>query len=107
MQNIDTQAHVLTELNIEVVFEELVKKIRTGAKRPDILATAEQTLQKVSNIWDPGIVYRWLPFVQSKTDLDKSIVHSNNPVILELGHSTRFVKEASSHQKARMVVFIL
>ena len=40
MQIRDTQALVITELNIEVVFEELVKKIRTYAKRQDILATA-------------------------------------------------------------------
>ncbi len=95
MININTTPCALTDLNIEVGFEELVKKIRTGTKRPDILATAEQTLQEVNNIWNPGIVYRWLPFGQSEAEPGKSIVHSNNPVILDLGHSARFTKEAS------------
>lgn len=96
MQNIDTQAHILTELNIEVHFEELVKKIQTGTKRPDILAIAEKTLDRVNNIWSPAIVYRWLPFEQSETKPVKSVIRSNNsPVILDLGHSSNFVKEAS------------
>jgi len=95
MDTINTTPCALIDLNIEVGFEELVKKIRTGTKRPDILATAEQTLHKVNNIWNPGIIYRWLPFEQSETEPGKSIVHSNNPVILDLGHSARFTREAS------------
>lgn len=95
MKNINTTPCALTDLNIEVGFEELVRKIRTGTKRPDILATAKQTLQNVSNIWNPGIVYRWLPFGQSKAEPGKSIIHSNNPISLDLGYSSRFTKKAS------------
>jgi len=96
MKKIDTQAHTLTELNIEVHFEELVKKIQTTTKRPEILATAEKTLHKVNNIWNPAIVYRWLPIEQSETEPGKSVIRSNNsPVTLDLGHSSNFVKEAS------------
>jgi len=94
MNSINTKPCVLTNLNIKVSFEELVRKIRTGTKRPDILATMEQTLQRVNNIWNPGIVYRWLPFGQDENDPGKSIVLGNKPVILDLGHSTRFVHRA-------------
>ncbi len=96
MQNINTQAQTLTELNIEINVEELVEKIQTGSKRPDILATAEKTLNRINNIWNPAIVYRWLPFELSETEPGKSIICSNkSPLILDLGHSSIFVREAN------------
>jgi len=94
MNTINTKPCLLTNLNIKVSFEELVQKIRTGTKRPDILATAKHTLQKVHDIWNPGIVYRWLPLEQGENDPKTSIVLGNNPVILNLGYSARFVENA-------------
>jgi len=95
MQNLNTQSYTLTDLNIGVSFEELVKKIMPGTNRPDILSIAEKTLRRVDRIWDPGIVYRWLPVEQSQTEATRSIIHSSNPVILDLGYSSRFVGGAS------------
>jgi len=96
MNIIETQPHVLTDLDIELDFEELTKKIRTGTTRPDILATAEKTLLRVNAIWNPAIVYRWLPNEQSKTEPGKTVIYSDdNPVTFDLGHSTRFIKNAS------------
>ncbi len=96
MQKIDTQPHTLTELNIEIDFEELAKKIQTGQKRKDILTTAEKTLTKVNNIWNPAIVYRWLHIDPSETQHGKSVIRSDNgPTVLNLGHSSTFIKDAS------------
>ncbi len=96
MNDIDSLPHVLTDLNIEVDFKELANKIQTSTKRPDILATAEKTLQRINNIWNPAIVYRWLPTDQSKAEPGRTVIYyCGDPVIFDLGHSTRFVKEAS------------
>ncbi len=128
MPNRDTQVQTLTDLNIEVHFEELAKKIQTGTKNPDLLATAEDTLKGVNNIWNPKIIYRWLPFEQSKTEPGKCVINSNSsPVVLDMGHSAKFIKAAryvlvaaysmgveienesrkSSENKAFLVSFIL
>ena len=96
MLSLDTQAHALTELNIEIGFPELEGKIQTSTKRPDILAIAEKTLSKVNNIWDPAIVYRWTYFEESGTAPGLSVIRSNDgPVTLDLGHSSTFMKKAS------------
>jgi len=93
---INTEPHILTDLNIEVDPEELIERIRTGTKKSDtLLATARDTLKKINNIWNPGITYRWFPFTQSETEPGKSTVQSSPPVILDLGHSANFVKAAS------------
>ncbi len=95
MQKIDSQPHALTDLNIEIDFEEFAKKIQTAQKREDILITAEKILLEVNNIWNPAIVYRWLPIDQSETQQGRSIIHSDNgPTILNLGHSSIFIKDA-------------
>lgn len=96
MYNFDTQPQALTELNIEISFPELEGKIQTGTKRPDILATAEKTLNRVNNIWDPAIVYRWLPFEQSDPASGLSVIRGNDgPITLDLGYSATFLKKAS------------
>ncbi len=95
MNNIKALPHVLTDLNIKISFEELAKKIQTGTQRPDILATAEKTLHGVNTIWNPAIVYRWLQTDQSTTEPGKTVIHNDNPVIFDLGHSTRFINKAS------------
>ncbi len=95
MKNIDTQPVLLTDLNIVIHFEELVKKIRTGTKRPDILAAAEKTLDRINASWNPAIVYRWLPIDQSATEPEKNLVQGDIPVTFDLGYSSRFIKEAS------------
>lgn len=94
MQNFDIQPQILTSLSIGIDFPELEGKIQTGTKRPDILATAKKTLHRVNSIWDPAIVYRWLPIEQSDTTPGQSLIRCNNgPVTLDLGYSSVFVKK--------------
>jgi len=96
MKKIATQPHTLTELNIEINFKELEKKIQTSQKREGILITAEKTLRRANNIWNPAIVYRWLPIDQSETQHGKSVIRCDNrPTVLNLGHSSIFIKDAS------------
>lgn len=95
MYNFDPQPQVLTVRNIEISLPELEEKIQTGTKRPDILATAEETLNRVNNIWDPAIVYRWLPFEQSDPASGLSVIRADDgPITLDLGHASTFVKKA-------------
>ena len=95
MQNIDTQPHILSQLDIQLDFDELAKKIQTSTTRPDLLATARETLHRVNNMWNPAVVYRWLPLEESQAEPEKIALSSDKPVTFDLGYSSIFVKEAS------------
>jgi hypothetical protein len=95
MSPIDTKPIVIKDLDIEVTAESLFKKIRTGTNRPDILATAEETLTKVNKIWRPGIVYRWLSVERNQATPGTITIHNSPQTTFDLGHSNRFVEEAS------------
>jgi len=93
MQYFDTQAQVFTDLNIEIDLTELAAKIQT--KRPNILTTAKKTLNSVKNIWDPALVYRWLPLEESDDASGRRVIYGNDgPVTLDLGYSSIFLKKA-------------
>lgn len=98
MTDIQTQPQTLTDLGIIIGFDELARKIRTGTKRPDILATASQILNQVANIWNPAIVYRWLRITPARGEVMQTLIHADTDglsVSLALGHSTCFVDQAS------------
>ncbi len=95
MQNLNTAPQALTDVKIEINLDELVAKLQTGSTRPEIVATAKTTLERVNNIWNPAIVYRWLPIKQSEKEPEKSVIQSDEPVDLDLGHSSIFIKDAS------------
>lgn len=95
IKTIDSQAHVLNKLNIEVRFEELANKISTAKARPEILAIAEETLGEVINCWNPAIVYRWLHFRQSKEKPGECRIYGENiTASLALGHCFAFIEDA-------------
>jgi hypothetical protein len=95
MEHLDTRSYTLENLNVQVTFDELCERIQTGTKRPDILATAEKTLHKVNNIWNPSIVYRWLKFGFRDSPAPQCCVYSGSgPVDFDLGHSALFLKGA-------------
>ncbi|MCP3889856.1 MAG: hypothetical protein GY702_13425 [Desulfobulbaceae bacterium] len=95
MQNLNTAPQALTDVKIEINLDELIAKLQTGSTRPEIVATAKTTLERVNNIWNPAIVYRWLPIKQSEKEPEKSVIQSDEPVDLDLGHSSIFIKDAS------------
>jgi len=97
MTHIDTAPQALTSLSITIDFADLVKKIRTGTPRPDILGTAEAALKQVDGIWTPAIVYRWLYITPDQGEPHGTVLHGDHDetsVTLNLGHSTRFIKQA-------------
>jgi len=97
MTHIETAPQTLTSISIAIEPEDLFKAIRTSKTRPDILATAEATLNKVTGTWDPAIVYRWLHSTPDQAEPHKTLLHGDydrNPVTLNLGHSTRFIRQA-------------
>jgi len=93
MDSIDNQPRVITDIGLQIDFTELIKKIRTSSQRPAILASAETTLNRVANCWNPAFVYRWLPVTTTKNG---SVTLSDNGtgVTFNLGYSARFVEPA-------------
>ena len=93
MDSIDSQPRVITDLDLHIDLTELIKKIRTSSQRPAILASAETTLTRVTNCWNPSFVYRWLPVTQVKTGT-VTLSDNGTAVTFTLGHSARFVEPA-------------
>lgn len=92
---IETEPILITDLDISIGFGELAGKIRTGTKRPDIMALAEKTLADVSKIWAPSIVYAWYPYSTSKRgEKGHFIPAKDHRVKLNLGHSSQFIEDA-------------
>lgn len=94
MDIIDSQPQVLTDLDMYIDFAELVKKIRTGSQRPAILASAEETLNRVAGCWNPAIVYRWLPIGPNGAGTT-TLQGDDCSATFNLGHSSCFIEPAS------------
>ncbi len=96
MEITDTQPRVLTHIEIDVGFQDLVPKIKTSGTRPEIAETAKRTLDIVKNMWQPAAVYRWVEFQQTQTDtMGRIIPNSDSHVDIDFGHSIRFLSHAT------------
>ena len=96
MKIIDPQPVVLSQLSVDVSFQDLVKEIKTSGNRPDMLETAEKTLSRAQNIWKPAAVYCWVEFQQTQTNtLGRIIQKGCGFVDIDFGYSIKFLTHAS------------
>jgi len=92
----DTQPHLLSHLNIDVTYQDLVKKIKTSSNVSEVLKAAEITLNKVKNIWKPAAVYRWFEFQRTGSDTTGQIIQNSCSLLnMDFGYSIKFLKHAS------------
>ena len=106
MTIIDPQPVVLSQLSVDVSFQDLVKEIKTSGNRPDMLETAERTLSRAQNIWKPAAVYRWVEFQQTQANTLGRIIQKGSGqkaneqngcgfVDIDFGYSIKFLTPAS------------
>ncbi len=91
--HIDEKPVIVTFPDLDITFGELSEKIKMSGNSPDILKSAEKTLQKARGIWQPKAVYRWVKI--KHLDKDSSAIRLESKNIrhdFDLGHSTRFLK---------------
>ncbi len=101
MKIIDPQPVVLSQLSVDVSFQDLVKEIKTSGNRPDMLETAKKTLSRAQNIWKPAAVYCWVEFQQTQTNNLGRIIQKGSGingcgfVDIDFGYSIKFLTPAS------------
>ncbi len=92
---IDDNPMVISFPDLDITPEELAEKIKMSVNLPGILKTAEKTLQKAREIWQPKAVYRWVYIVHTNKDIAAMRLQSKNINIeIDLGDSARFLKNA-------------
>lgn len=87
--------HVLSRLKIDVTSRDLARKIKTSGNRPKMLRTANRTLDKVKNIWNPSAIYCWCEFQLTKPETIRSIQNSDSFTEIDFGCSIKFLTNAS------------
>lgn len=91
----DTNPHGLTQLDIEVTYQDLLQQMKPSSRQPEIVTMAEETLDKVKNIWKPSAVYNWFEFQQMDTDTLGCIFQNTGSLrLMHFGHAIKFLKQA-------------
>ena len=95
MNIISLQYNVLSNINVNVTFDDLVQKIKHSGNMPELLKTARKTLEKVKNLWKPAAVYQWFEFQQTGTDPIGHIIHNSKHLSFDFGYSIKFLTHAT------------
>lgn len=92
---LDKNVKILSDLQIDLTFEDVEKNIKTSQKSSQIFETAKKTLEKVQGKWEPAALFQWFDFkINEKTGHGQIIQQSGSAVRLNLGPSIQFLKEA-------------
>ena len=95
MNNLDTAPHVLSDIYVDVTFDELRKKIKTSTQSSALLKNAEKALLKTKGMWQPKAVYKWLKVSDpDRTTPWCAIQTQDSCEKINLGYSKRFFKDA-------------
>jgi len=92
---VDTHAHILTDLDVDITVHELLQQVKPPGRRPDLAKAAEKALRAVGHSWTPAAVYRWLEFEPADTGTAGYVTANNgNKLPLDFGYAIRFVEPA-------------
>ncbi|WP_300462537.1 hypothetical protein [Desulfobacula sp.] len=92
----DTNPHMLTQLDIEVTYQDLLQQMKPSSCQPEIVTMAKETLDKVKNIWKPAAVYNWFEFQQMDTDTLGCIFQNTGSLcLINFGYAIKFLKHAT------------
>ncbi len=92
---IDENPMVVSFPDLDITAGELADKIKMSGNLPGIFKSAEKTLHKARELWQPKAVYRWVGLKHTNTDLVTMRLESENISLeIDLGYSSRFLKKA-------------
>ncbi len=90
----DTRPHVLSNIKVDVAFQNLEQKIKTSDNSSQILGTAERALDKAKGLWKPMAVYQWFEFENTGRDnLGSIIQNSGSRLNFDFGYSSKFLMD--------------
>jgi len=93
---IDTHPQVLSNIKVDIIFQDLEQKIKNASNHPEILKIAEKTLDKAKGIWKPEAVYQWFKFnYKGKDNFGSVIPNSGGLLKFDFGYSIKFLTHAS------------
>lgn len=95
MNIFNKKAQILSNLQIDVTFQDLEKKIKTSGNSPEIFKTARATLEKMRDKWEPAVLFQWFDFELDEGAASGHIIKNSGEFIhLNLGHSIKFLNQA-------------
>lgn len=95
MQPINNSIQNLSNLQIDVTFQDVEKLIKTSGNSSGIFQAARETLEKVQGMWEPAALLQWFDFeIDEKTTCGRILQPSGDVIQLDFGHSIQFLKEA-------------
>ena len=91
----DTQPHVLSNLKVDVTFQDFKQNLKTSDNNLQILEIAKKTLNKAKDIWSPKAVYQWFEFNNKSEDNFGSIISKSGDLLkFDFGYSSKFLTPA-------------
>lgn len=85
---------VVSDINLQICVDEVVAKLGGGQNKDLVVVAASKILDSARLLWQPQIVYRWVKVtLLEAAKIELRCDHSDQSVTLDLGFSTRFVKE--------------
>lgn len=95
MKSINQNTQILSNLKIDVTFEDVETLIKTSGNSSGIFKTAQEILDKIQGKWKPAALFQWFDFEIGKESTCGCILQpSGDAVHLNFGHSIQFLKKA-------------
>ncbi len=95
MKLINQNTQILSNLEIDVAFQDVEKLIKTSGNSSGIFKTARETFEKVRGQWEPAALFQWFDFeIDEEATFGSIIQPSGDAILFDFGHSIRFLKEA-------------
>jgi hypothetical protein len=80
---------------LELTLDEVVVKLGGTGSRQGLVDATSAILDTAKSLWRPKALYRWVDVTITKDDTTQLFCnHSKQKIDLELGYSTRFIKES-------------
>jgi len=91
----DKNPQMLSNMQIDVTYQDLAGQIKTSGNRPEILSAAQKIFDKVNHTWNPSAVYCWCDIQPDKSGTIGTVQNSDNVVNINFGYSIKFLTNAT------------
>ena len=93
---IDTQPQVLSNIKVDILFQDFEQKIKNVNNHSEIFKIAEKTLDKAKGTWRPEAVYQLFEFnYKGKDNFGSVIPNCGGQLKFDFGYSIKFLTHAS------------
>jgi hypothetical protein len=87
---------VVTDINLNIQFQDLDQKIQRSGTKPALLKAAQDVFRQNQGIWQPAISYQWFECSSHESNETCTIARPGaSPIQINPGHSNKFLTRAS------------